>query len=319
MSRYYVFNGDADGLCAIQQLRLTEFQPATLVTGVKREINLLKRVSAQAGDDIFVLDISLDVNRLDLLQALARGAAVTYYDHHYAGTVPLHPLFRPYIDDGIDMCTSLIVDRCLDHVYRRWAAVAAFGDNLSEVGFATAALEGITGDNAILLQRLGICLNYNAYGESIHDLLYHPAEIAEQMLGFPDPLDFARRSPIYSNIEQRYETDRRLIKNVTLRELGPGVKSLCLPDTAWAKRAIGLYANELASSLPGDSIAVVLPKSDGGVSISVRIPATHCLSAEEFCRQYKTGGGRRLAAGINHLPAVETDAFLQRFQEHFRR
>ena len=32
MTCYYAFNGDADGLCALQQLRLVETQPATLVT-----------------------------------------------------------------------------------------------------------------------------------------------------------------------------------------------------------------------------------------------------------------------------------------------
>ncbi len=37
MTRYYAFNGDADGLCALQQLRLVEAQQATLVTGVKGE------------------------------------------------------------------------------------------------------------------------------------------------------------------------------------------------------------------------------------------------------------------------------------------
>lgn len=41
----YAFNGDADGLCALQQLRLAEGADAVLVTGVKRDIHLLKRVA----------------------------------------------------------------------------------------------------------------------------------------------------------------------------------------------------------------------------------------------------------------------------------
>ena len=37
-----VFNGDADGLCALHQLRLAEpLADAQLVTGVKRDIALL--------------------------------------------------------------------------------------------------------------------------------------------------------------------------------------------------------------------------------------------------------------------------------------
>jgi len=34
-----VFNGDADGICALHQLRLAEPVESTLVTGVKRDIN----------------------------------------------------------------------------------------------------------------------------------------------------------------------------------------------------------------------------------------------------------------------------------------
>ena len=70
MTRFYAFNGDADGLCALQQLRLVEAGEATLVTGVKRDITLLERVDAQAGDEVTVLDISLDRNRAALLRLL---------------------------------------------------------------------------------------------------------------------------------------------------------------------------------------------------------------------------------------------------------
>ena len=45
---YDVFNGDADGICALLQLRLAEPREAQLVTGVKRDINLLSRVEALA-------------------------------------------------------------------------------------------------------------------------------------------------------------------------------------------------------------------------------------------------------------------------------
>ena len=44
-----VFNGDADGLCALHQLRLAEPADSELVTGPKRDISLLKRVNAAAG------------------------------------------------------------------------------------------------------------------------------------------------------------------------------------------------------------------------------------------------------------------------------
>ena len=68
MASFDVFNGDADGLCALHQLRLAEPRDSVLITGVKRDIGLLKKVQASAGDHITALDISLDKN----LEALQR-------------------------------------------------------------------------------------------------------------------------------------------------------------------------------------------------------------------------------------------------------
>ena len=44
MTDYDVFNGDADGICALVQLRHAEPRNAQLITGVKRDISLLKQV-----------------------------------------------------------------------------------------------------------------------------------------------------------------------------------------------------------------------------------------------------------------------------------
>lgn len=45
MTHYDIFNGDADGLCALVQLRLQHPAETSLVTGVKRDIQLLDRVT----------------------------------------------------------------------------------------------------------------------------------------------------------------------------------------------------------------------------------------------------------------------------------
>jgi hypothetical protein len=87
---YDVFNGDADGLCALHQLRLGNPAPAELVTGVKRDIKLIDRVEASTGDHVTVLDISLDSNRKGLMRLLGAGASIEYFDHHYAGEIPTH-------------------------------------------------------------------------------------------------------------------------------------------------------------------------------------------------------------------------------------
>ena len=74
MQFYDIFNGDADGICALHQLRLEEPRESVLVTGVKRDIHLLERVAARAGDELTVLDISLAANAQDLARLLAAGA-----------------------------------------------------------------------------------------------------------------------------------------------------------------------------------------------------------------------------------------------------
>ena len=67
---YDVFNGDADGICALHQLRLEQPQAAELITGVKRDIDLVARVKATAGDEITVLDISFARNAVAVEAAL---------------------------------------------------------------------------------------------------------------------------------------------------------------------------------------------------------------------------------------------------------
>src|SRR6185295_2320233 len=111
---YDVFNGDADGICALHQLRLSEPRTSVLVTGVKRDIALLERIEACAGDEITVLDVSMARNAAALQRQLARGAKCRYFDHHIPGEIPVHHNLETHIDTAPDTCTSLIVDRYLD-------------------------------------------------------------------------------------------------------------------------------------------------------------------------------------------------------------
>jgi len=98
MTCHDVFNGDADGLCALHQLRLAAPRNCNLVTGPKRDVHLPARVDAGEGNGVTVLDISLDVNRAALDVLLARGVHVTWFDHHYADPVPVHPRLAATID-----------------------------------------------------------------------------------------------------------------------------------------------------------------------------------------------------------------------------
>ena len=313
MTCYYAFNGDADGLCALQQLRLAGTQRGTLVTGVKRDITLLRRIQGQAGDAVTVLDVSLHQNRDDLLRLLESGVSVRYFDHHHAGTLPRHPLLEAHIDEAADVCTSILVDRHIGGRYRAWAIVAAFGDNLAEPARAMALGAGLNARATATLEKLGICLNYNAYGESIEDLHCHPVELAELMMPFRNPVSFIEQSEICARLHTGYEEDMAKARRVANRG-GFGSGIVVLPNEPWARRAIGVLINELAQSRPDTALAILSPKASGGFTVSVRVPADSAVSAAEFCGGFETGGGRKSAGGINYLPEADLDRFAACFE-----
>lgn len=113
MQYFDVFNGDADGICALHQMRLANPVDSTLITGVKRDISLLKKVEASKGDQVLVLDISLDKNRDDLHRLLEQGAEIQYFDHHFAGDIPSAPNLSTSINTDPNACTSLLVNEFL--------------------------------------------------------------------------------------------------------------------------------------------------------------------------------------------------------------
>lgn len=152
-----------------------------LVTGVKRDMALRARVPAQGGDSVTVLDVSLARNR-DALAALpARGAEVRYFDHHFAGDVPVHPRLHLWLDTAPEVCTSVLVNRYLGGHHKRSAIVGAFGDNLPETAQALARSAGREPAAAEPLRILGEAINYNAYGDSEADLLVPPPRLYERM------------------------------------------------------------------------------------------------------------------------------------------
>jgi hypothetical protein len=323
MNQTYAFNGDADGLCGLQQLRLVAPRaaaaaPETLVTGVKRDIALLDRVVASAGDACTVLDVSLDVNRGGLEKLLAAGVSVRYFDHHFAGDIPTHAGLEAHIDLSPNVCTSLIVDRVLEGRCRPWAIVGAYGDSLTAEADGLAAAAGIAPEAAHRLKALGVAINYNAYGETVDDLHVAPVELAAAMRPFGDPLEFADSSAACKRLADGMKDDMELAKRLTPARQVPGAIVFMLPDAAWARRASGTLANDKAKAHDGSAVAIVSPKTDGGYLVSVRVPRDFSVSAEAFCRRFPTGGGRKTAAGINHLPSEEFETFATAFEQQFR-
>jgi hypothetical protein len=309
-----VFNGDADGLCALHQLRLAAPAESLLVTGPKREIALLERVDAAAGDRVTVLDVSLDRNRAALERLLARGVSVQWFDHHYAGAIPSHPLLEAHIDGSPETCTSAIVDRYLGGRFRAWAVVAAYGDGLARTAAALADSIGLDDGERETLRSLGEDLNYNAYGETESDLLAPLAALYRELAAYASPLQFAAEAALVARLREGRLADMNRALAVTPYCTGVYV----LPAAAWARRASGTFANDLAAREPDRAHAVLVPCSEGGYRVSIRAPRAAPTGAVGFAREFASGGGREAAAGIDYLPADALERFIERFQTAFR-
>ncbi len=317
--RYYdVFNGDADGICALHQLRLADPLDAVLVTGIKRDIELLRDLPAARGDVVTVLDVSLDRNRAGLAALLERGVHVRYFDHHYAGPIPSHPDLEAVIDERAGMCTSALVDRHLAGRFRPWAVVGAFGDNLDATAARLARDLALTPERLAVLRELGATLNYNAYGSAPGDVLVAPVELYRLVRQYADPFELAAREPVLARITAERHADlERALAQRPARE-AEGASAYVLPDAAWSRRVIGTFANRLARARPAHAHAVLAPEPGGGYAVSVRAPDGRGVSAAEFCRRYPGGGGRALAGGIDRLGEERLARFLDEFAAAWR-
>ena len=315
--RFDVCNGDADGLCAVVQWRLHEPAPATLVTGLKREIALLAKVPAGAGDAVLVCDLSMARNRAALDAMLARGAKVRYFDHHAVADIPRHPGLEAHIDLASGTCTSLLVDRYLagergDARFRAWAAVGAWGDNMDPAAERLADAIGLPREARDRLRELGVAINYNAYGDDESDVLIPPAELFALMLRHADPLAFAAREPIAGRIAERRGRDLARAASLPFVWDGPTGRVLVLPDEAWARRVSGTLANELAREAPARAHAVFTKRADGTLWASLRAPLASPNGADALCRRFG-GAGRAAAAGIERMPPADLERFVSAF------
>lgn len=318
MNHYDVFNGDADGLCALQQLRLVEpVADAILITGVKRDINLLQQVKAEAGDRICVLDISLDKNREALEHLLDTGATIDYFDHHYAGVIPQHPRLTSHIDTSAETCTSLLVNEHLNGAHLAWAVTGAFGDNFYDAAQRAAIPLNLSKEQLDTLCELGTYLNYNGYGSDLDDLFFHPQELALKMRPYAGPFDFVANESAYQTLREGYAQDMAMAEALQGEIVQEGHALYIMPDAPWSRRSSGVYGNLLARRHPQRAHAILTALDDGAYRVSVRAPLSAKNGADELCRQFASGGGRAAAAGINRLDAADYDRFIERFLQSF--
>lgn len=313
--RFDVFNGDADGLCAVQQFRLAFPGESQLVTGVKRNISLLNNLNATQGDEVNVFDVSLDKNRDALVALLVQGVQVKYFDHHFAGEIPDAPNLDAHIDTTSDTCSSLIVDEFLGGKFRAWAVVGAFGDNFDDSARKAAADLGLSEVQLGVMRKLGIYLNYNGYGATVADLHFSPEELSRQMSSYENPLDFVEQeADVFDTLCKGSQDDAAMAEATTPEIVDDKIAVYRFPAEPWARRVSGVFSNQLAVANPGRAHALLTELPQGGYVVSVRAPLNTKSGADDLCRQFPTGGGRKAAAGINNLPETMYEEFVQAFK-----
>jgi single-stranded DNA-specific DHH superfamily exonuclease len=300
MSQIDVFNGDADGICGILQLRLAGLRSGTPITGAKRDISLLNKLTSVSNASIAVVDISFEQNRTNAVRLLESGCEITWFDHHFPGQVPNHPNLHTHINTNSLVCSSVIIDEFLQGQHRAWAIVAAFGDNLSSTALNLSEKLKLDRESLELFRRLGQAINYNAYGDSKDDLIFDPESILLELEIAETPEKFNRKTDILTTIESEMENDMTKASRLKVETVSDRVRVVYLPDEKWCRRVMGILANRYASEFP-DSAHLLLSEKDGAYVASIRAPKSNPNGAQEIAGQFPTGGGREAAAGINRI------------------
>ncbi|MCG9723777.1 DHHA1 domain-containing protein [Vibrio brasiliensis] len=319
---YDVFNGDADGILSLIQLRKYEPKSSTLITGVKRDIKLLKKVATKKNvSGVTALDISMEKNLDALHELLDRDIPVFYCDHHRTGEVPQADNFTALINLDAQICTSLLINKHIGGRYVYWAIVGAFGDNLNAQAEALAQECDLQVEQTEFLKELGVLINYNGYGASLSDLHIEPAQLFVQLMQYESPFDLLTdtNSPYYL-LKRGYESDASKLETLEASFTTLSTEVYVLPCQAWARRVSGVFGNQLANQSPSKAHAVFTLNENGeDYTVSVRAPLENRTGADEVCSQFATGGGRKAAAGINQLPKSEVENFVQALNQFYKK
>lgn len=317
---YDVFNGDADGMMALVQLRLDEPRESVLVTGVKRDIQLLQKVASQKDvTSATVLDVSMEKNKESLLALLKRGVEVFYCDHHRDIDLPSSKKLTTLIDLDPQICTGLLINTYLEGKYATWAVAAAFGDNLHNSAHVLAQANNISPMDTDFLKKLGMLVNYNAYGVSLDDLHLSPKDLYGLLLKYRHPFALRddRNSPFYI-LNEGYEEDYANVVQLQATHDTATYRVYELPCAPWARRISGVLSNELTYEAPNKANAVLtLNKSGKDYTVSLRSPVNNREGADEICASFPTGGGRKAAAGINSLPIERKQDFIAKIEQRY--
>ncbi len=280
--RWFAYNGDADGICSMVQWGLVRGIEGKRITGVKRDIELLKRIEPNPGDEIIVMDISLSRNHSVARELSEKGYKISWFDHHLPGEEIAS--IDSYIDTSPDVCTAKIVEKHLQ-IESDWAQVALHGDGLSNM----SSIQD--------LKELGELLNYNGYGADLSDLHFNPDELMLQCLSAKTPQNFIK-SPAFAILKKGFESD---IKNANEVKLRDGF--YLLPNEPWARRVVGVMAHRINERSAGPHVIAI----DKGETLQISMRGRNGIG--ELCAMFG-GGGRATAGGIDSLPKAEMTALM---------
>ncbi|MFD2168225.1 DHH family phosphoesterase [Thalassotalea euphylliae] len=308
---YDVFNGDADGILALVQLRLADPKVSQLITGVKRDISLLQQVDVSQATSVTVLDVSMEKNADALSELLAANIPVTYIDHHRSGEIPGSEQLTATIDLDPNTCTALLVNEHLSGRFYLWAIAAAYGDNMTASAETLADKHQVSVEDRAFLKELGIYVNYNGYGRSVSDLHVEPAVLFKELVQYENPLSLKdNEDSVFFMLKKSYKYDMLNASAAKIHHDSDIAKIIELPDEAWARRVSGVLGNDLANQSPDKAHGVLTLNSDDTYTVSVRAPLNNKQGADKVVTQFATGGGRAAAAGINKLELSQLNTFI---------
>jgi hypothetical protein len=213
----------------------------------------------------------------------------------------------------------LLVDKRIGGRFRAWALVAAFGDNFNSTAIALGQASGFNEKSLLALQKLGIYINYNSYGESLDDLFYRPDMLYQHLQKYTSPFDFLHENnPIYRVLAEGYQQDMASAASCPFLNQSSESAILLFQNEKWARRVSGVYINDLANRYPERAHAIMTENADGTYKVSIRSPLSKKdLPADTLASQFVSGGGRKNAAGINALPEELFNQFVDAFKHHY--
>ncbi|MEE4244737.1 MAG: DHH family phosphoesterase [Kangiellaceae bacterium] len=322
MTTIDVFNGDADGIFSLIQLRKAfPVSQSHLITSVKRDISLLKQVDLELAKDadINVLDISYDKNCNEVESLLDKGNNIFYCDHHKADKLISHTNLTSIIDTSAFVCTGLLISNYIDRQHHLWAIAALFGDGLDKVAYEEVKAFNLPESDVEAIKKLGVLVNYNGYGSRIEELHFHPAELYRELMRYSDPLEvIADKSSPFYRLETAFDSDMKNAQEYQAFHQSELVTAVRLPNETWSKRISGTLGNKLSKQHPDKAILILSDNPDKTITVSLRAPKSKPYGASDICSQYPSGGGRASAAGVNELLDSEIQSIIEKVEHYYR-